>query len=608
MKRNILLFTLIGFLSFTTIAARKRTFHLADYGILPNTAATDLSSRIHSALADIARQVEPDDKVVIKLKSGVYNLYAKDAAPREMYISNHDQDQPKHVGIYIEGWKNLTLDGKGAKLICHGRMVPIAVIGTTDLTLKSFSVDFAQPQIGQALIIKSDNDEGMTYSLLEGTSHRIAANGRLELYGDNWAGQPVAGIAFEGDTRHIVYRTSDLVINTSGTVQVAGDTLRSPNWKDSRLKPGMRIALRTYHRPCPGIFMDESTRTNLLNINVHYAEGMGLIAQRCTDINLRKFNVCLRGKKDPRYFTTQADATHFSQCRGLIRSERGLYEGMMDDAINIHGVYLKVRERKDDHTLRCRYEHSQAWGFNWGDLGDSVSFVRSSTMETIGNVNTITAIRPADKENIKGCREFLITFKDALPKQISAEEGYGIENLTWTPEVIFRKNTVRNNRARGALFSSPRRTVCERNLFDHTSGTAILLCGDCNGWYESGAVRDLVIRKNTFINALTNMFQFTNAVISIYPEIPDLRSQRQYFHGGRPSAIVIEDNDFRTFDAPLLYAKSVYGIVFKDNKVSTTTDYAPFHWNKQPVLLEHCKEAVVPGYVQPVGNKVQLYK
>ena len=61
----------------------------------------------------------------------------------------------------------------------------------------------------------------------------------------------------------------------------------------------------------------------------------------------------------------------------------------------------------------------------------------------------------------------------------------------------FAGNTVRNNRARGALFSTPRRTVVEDNLFDHTSGTAILLCGDCNGWYETGACRDVLIRRNT---------------------------------------------------------------------------------------------------------------
>ena len=101
-------------------------------------------------------------------------------------------------------------------------------------------------------------------------------------------------------------------------------------------------------------------------------------------------------------------------------------------------------------------------------------------MDNLSHTNTITDIRPADRTEVLGCKEFIIKVKDALPAEISEKEGYGIENLSWTPEVEFRHNIVRNNRARGALFSSPLRTVCTDNLFDHTSGTAILLCGDCN--------------------------------------------------------------------------------------------------------------------------------
>ena len=84
------------------------------------------------------------------------------------------------------------------------------------------------------------------------------------------------------------------------------------------------------------------------------------------NITLDKFSVCLRGKDDPRYFTTQADATHFSGCKGLIRSVGGLYEGMMDDAINVHGTYLKVQKRIDDKTLVGEYMHGQSYGFEWG--------------------------------------------------------------------------------------------------------------------------------------------------------------------------------------------------------------------------------------------------
>ena len=102
------------------------------------------------------------------------------------------------------------------------------------------------------------------------------------------------------------------------------------------------------------------------NVKVHYAEGMGLLAQLCENITLDEFSVCLRGDKDPRYFTTQADATHFSSCRGKIDSRNGLYEGMMDDAINVHGTYLKIKQRLDDHTVIAQYMHPQAYGVRVG--------------------------------------------------------------------------------------------------------------------------------------------------------------------------------------------------------------------------------------------------
>ena len=203
-------------------------------------------------------------------------------------------------------------------------------------------------------------------------------------------------------------------------------------------------------------------------------------------------------------------------------------------------------------------------------------------MEILGNTNIISSINAHDKPINKGVKEFIVQFKNELPTDINAGTSIGIENLTWTPEVLFEGNMVRNNRARGALFSTPKKTIVQHNIFDHTSGTAILLCGDCNGWYETGACKNVVIRKNKFINAVTSMFQFTNAVSSIYPEIPDLANQVKYFHGG----IVIEDNEFNVFDAPLVYAKSVDGLVFRNNKIVRNNDYPAFHWNKEPFLLE----------------------
>lgn len=580
MKKLLLSLSLLA----SSAVAEKVVIEMADYGLLPNQSNS--SAVLHDALTKIKASVSPEDEVVLRFGKGTYTFSASDAKEYEYYISNHDQYPLRKIGFHLDGWTNLTLDGRGAEFLFTGRMIPFYVVNCTNTVLTNFSVDFSDPQITQAEILSNTPEEGTTFKMAPWVKHRIAANGRLEVYGSDWAMQPNSGMNFEKDTRHICYQTGDLWVVTDGLQDLGDNTYRAPQWKENKVKPGTIVTFRTYHRPCPGIVLDHDRQTTLSKVNVHYAEGMGLIAQRCTDITLDGFNVCLRGKKDPRYFTTQADATHFSQCKGHIRSVNGLYEGMMDDAINIHGVYLKVKDVINAQTIRVSFEHGQAYGFAWGDVGDTLRFVSAFTMEEHAESYTIRDIRPADKDQVKGCKEFVITLDRPMEKSLNtALEDFGVENLTWTPTVYFADNVVRNNRARGALFSSPRHTVCENNLFDHTSGTAILLCGDCNGWYESGSCKDVNIRKNKFVNALTSYYQFTNAVVSIYPEIPRLGEQKQYFH----SNIVIENNQFITFDEPILYAKSVDGLIFRKNKIKRSKSYAPFHWNKEPFKMERVK-------------------
>lgn len=584
---------LLCFFAVTTVAtARQKTVYMADYGVVPGTGQ-DMTPALNRALATVKDMTEGGRNVTLSFDPGQYHFYGDQAARQEYYVSNHDQDQPKPTVFALEGWDGLTVEGNGAEFLFHGRLIPFALNGTTDCTLRHFSIDFAQPQIAQAEIVENSPERGTVLRMAPWVNYRITEDGGIETYDTGWTNRLVSAIAFEKGTRHIVYNTGDLGLNTDGIEDMGDHLIRLPKWYDGRIVPGTVLALRSWQRPAPGIFLNECRDTRIENVKVHYADGMGLLAQRCTDITLENFGVCLRGSDDPRYFTTQADATHFSQCRGHIRSNGGLYEHMMDDAINIHGVYLRVKERRDDYTILASYEHGQAWGFAWGDPGDEVQFVRSRTMEVAGVENRIASIEPAGQADVKGAKAFIIRMENPLDPVITGGDAFGIENLTWTPTVEFKRNVVRNNRARGALFSSPRRTVVEDNLFDHTSGTAILLCGDCNGWYESGACRDLTVRRNTFVNALTSMYQFTNAVISIYPEIPDLDQQKAYFHGGKRGAIRIEDNTFEAFDIPLLYAKSVDGLVFKDNVLRTNNDYRPFHWNKQRVTLERVARAEI---------------
>jgi hypothetical protein len=591
MKKIILLFLVALVCSALPVLAENKVYKAAELGLVPNTGKS-MSAQMQKAISAIRSEMKKGDKAVLVLEKGRYDFHPQDAATRNYYVSNHDQPQPRPVGVPLEDLHDFVLDGQGAELVFHGRMMPMSLVRSTDCTLKDFSIDFANPQISQITIVESDAQNGITFRPAPWVKYRISDGGDFITYGDGWTFRHQYAIAFEGGTRHIVYNTADLYCPIAKVKEVGEGMLNAPGWKDQRLKAGTVLALRSWERPSPGLFVTHCKDTKLHNIKMHYAEGMGLLAQMSENIDLDAFSVCLKGDDDARYFTTQADATHFSGCKGKITSVNALYEGMMDDAINVHGTYLKVVKRVDDYTLEGRYMHSQAYGFDWGYKGDKVQFVRSATMEILDGENEVVEIAPLDavvKEQgtgMDGAKTFRIRFKKPVPGEISDKAGYGIENLTWTPEVYFANNTIRNNRARGTLFSTPKKVVVENNLFDHTSGCAILLCGDCNGWFETGACRDVTIRNNRFINALTSQFQFTNAVISIYPEIPNLDGQKKLFHGGKKAAVRIEDNVFETFDAPILYAKSIDGLLYRNNKVVRNTDYKPFHWNKDQFLLQ----------------------
>lgn len=568
-----------------------KQFNLSDYGIKPNSGK-DMTVRMQSVLDKIKSQCSANDSITLVLSPGKYDFHADKAKIYPYYVSNHDQDGAKRVGINLDGWSHTALVGDGAEIICHGVMLPIALVNSTNCSISDLSIDFANPHISQVEVLSSDSS-GVRFKPSSEVKYKLL-NNRFVAYGEGWERRPDYGICFDGNTHHIVFQTSDTWCGVDSVIKLKDGSLYAPRWVNNKIKKGTQIAMRTWQRPAPALFLSQNKNSTIANVTVHYAEGMGLLAQLCENIVLNGFKVALRADGG-RFFTTQADATHFSGCKGKIVSINGLYEAMMDDAINVHGTYLKVVKTIDSNTVVAKYMHEQTYGMPWGQLGDSVKLVNSSTMDYDPKIYTIKSISSIND------KEFEIRFSSPLPANIDIEYGVGLENISWTPEVVFANNVVRNNRARGSLFSTPKKVVVENNLYDHTSGSAVLLSGDCNGWYETGACRDVTIRNNRFVNALTSLFQFTEAVVSIYPVIPDLTGQKTYFHGSE-KGIVIENNEFVTFDTPLVYAVSVDGLKIVNNKVTHSTDFKPYHHNKFSFKLLRVKNATIAGNSSDAGE------
>ena len=138
------------------------------------------------------------------------SFYPEGAAERTYYISNHDQDNPKKVGLALEDMKSLTIEGNGAEFIFHGQMIPVSLLRSTDCTLQNFSIDFANPHIAQVEIIKNEGEKGITFQPAPWVDYHLTKDSIFETKGDGWELRPMSGIALRkpADTSYTIPATS----------------------------------------------------------------------------------------------------------------------------------------------------------------------------------------------------------------------------------------------------------------------------------------------------------------------------------------------------------------------------------------------------------------
>lgn len=154
---------------------------------------------------------------------------------------------------------------------------------------------------------------------------------------------------------------------------------------------------------------------------------------------------------------------------------------------------------------------------------------------------------------------------------------------------------IEKNRARGILVTTPEKVLIEDNYF-RTAGTAILIEGDLDYWFESGANSNVNICNNTFEDCLTSgnrdesRGQWGDAVITITPSHKPQNNQEEPYHKN----INIKNNLFKIFDAPLVRARSVRNFVF--SKIRSKNKYlSTIYMAKSAFMLDGCRDVVIKG-------------
>ncbi|WP_027138666.1 right-handed parallel beta-helix repeat-containing protein [Gaetbulibacter saemankumensis] len=536
----------------------------------------------------------------IKFPKGTYHFYPTYAPDFYTAITNNDNGL-KRTPFPLFNFNNFHIDGGGSDFIFHGKMLPFIIEDSNNITVSDLSIDWDMPFFTQGTILEN-NPVNKTFDVKIETPFLVEDN-RIYLtlerenspyeeeFGHRYAKQEKyhqrlgQNIIWDRSTRAPIYKHglySGFDNSFFFPAKALNDSVVRLTSKYKMVPPigSVFISKGEYlnNRECPGFRVFKSKDLLFKNINVHHSGAMGLIAERSSDITLDSFNVVLREDSN-RLITTIADATHFCNCKGLITIKNCTFENMLDDATNIHGTYARVKKIINDNQIAYETYHPHQKDYFFGAKGDSIRIVDKNSLLPKSEILII--------EDVKRINEkvSVLSFNKSI-REI-AEEYDGIDNISWHASAIIENNTVRNNRARGFLISTSRK-VEVRNNYISSQMAAMRMSGDLKLWNESGPCDSLIIENNQFVNNLHGGNK--QAIILIDPEQHLNKSQVEgYYH----KDIIISNNDFYTFDSPILKAESVDGLIFKSNRVIQTDAYSPIFPDEPNIKINHCKNVTL---------------
>lgn len=502
-------------------------------------------------------------------------------------ISNNDSGYKKIANLY-EDINDQVIDFNNRDLIYDEPLIPFVLQGCKNLTLKNMTIDFRTPFFFQAQVIAIDNlKQTIDMKVMEeciydvrgrklffrGKDYEFKWHGRgsvpaLSTKDMTWEQNFVWNMWFREDKSTPFEEASYYIKEDYTCEEIEPGILRFYNAMDKLPDMGWHVVIKGKKEPnrrWPGIFMEDCENIRLENVTVHNSSGMALIAQRCDGISLENYSVKLREDSN-RVCTSTADGSHFSGCKGKISMNNCFFENMLDDALNVHGIFVLFEEFLDEHTVLCKIGHSQQMGVTFAGEGDVIRAYEANTFSMIDEYK----VRSVEKVNRV---YFKMVLEAAIDKSI-IRSGVVFDNKTWQPQVLVSSCSVINNRARSLLLQTEEEVVIEHNIFYGPSMNCIQFSGDTNFWFESGFVNDVVIRDNVFKHIRDYIF---TAYIEVDSDI-------KYHHN-----INIINNKLYLSNNKIFNIYSVDHLTFANNQI-----YHPDgDKNDQMFVTDNCNDVVI---------------
>ena len=519
-----------------------------------------------------------DDEVRIIFKEGSYHFKPDLAYEKYAAVTNHDNGL-KRIIFPLEGFKSVEIEGHGAELIFHGRVMPFQFEECDRVILQNLTIDWDIPFLFEGEVVAVNEAEGWRdiRPTKEGFSWKIVDNQLVFPAIDNFSYSSLGNtLSFDQDLLRVAHGAWDINSRPDRVEKRPDGTLRFH--EKLRHYPQVGTMLNSKgpsgeNRYAPAVHVKSSRNVYMENVVIHHALGMGFLMERTDTVSLRNCGVYLKEGSN-RMVSVTADATHFSNCKGNILVEDCRFENMLDDGTNVHGTYVEVTEIVDAYTLRYELKHFQQTGFEFAGPGDEIWFIHAPSPKRSFD-NLVTDVRVVNERFAE------VTFREKLPQML--EKGDLLENKTWNPTFTMRGCTIQNHRARNIVLKTPRSVLIEDNDLSSMM-SSIFFRGESFYWFESGSVQDVVIQNNRFTHCAYSGAE--HAVLNITPRLGDRFSKQEMYDCN----INFINNTIVTFDSRIVWADRVKDLLVANNTIIRTRDAEPLYPEAAAFDFKNCQK------------------
>lgn len=555
-----------------------QTIQVSEYGIRPDT---DVTLQLRELFLR-----HPRDTVFV-FEEGDYYFSPREEMQADYRLSNSDGASSRVLGLWMQGMERCVLQGNGARLWFSGHMQPVTMDRCRDMKMENFIINWKKPMVAEGVVISHTKSEVALFIDPQKYPHRLSG-GTLEF--DIGAGEwyPMTGmVQYDAGSRCIRRITGPDI--SWDTIEALGVNIYKFGFRQPvDTADGNIFVLRHNKRMHAAIFAEKCEDLAFEDITVHSCGGLGCLAQFCRNLTYRRVNFVPDTEAGRRITSGRDDGMQITCNSGTVTITECIFNGLMDDPINVHGCCVALKEVVDGRTLRCRYGHGQSCGFlYWAEAGDEIAVIERRHMSRVGTLR-------AASYTLESNEEFLLTLEEPLSRELQSlaegGEGLALDNVSHTAALVCTKNRFGSCRARGILVSTPKPVLIAENYFE-SSGSAVLVAGDSNYWFESGECNDVVIRDNVFTDrCLSAMYQFCEGVVSICPVVPEPLVSRPYHKNIR-----ITGNIFDCADTPVLYAYSCGGLEFSKNRIFKSYSSDKWHPADCGIKLSYCRDVETAG-------------